>query len=402
VDARASIGPPGEPVEFLPLDGVAGRGCAAVHLPEKGVLFAGPLVAQGRRVPLAGTDTGRWVDALGQLASLGARQVVPGSGSWGGPELPARQRRYLVELRRQVGHHIAQGRALSGLYEQIRIPTSDLVAMPYDNPTREDVEHVYRELTVPFAPFGDHAPSATEEPAHALVLIGDQPHEPGHIEEGLSPAFEAAGVVPHFAVDVRALTADNLSRVRLLVVLRDGLQRPTADARDNVVWMTPAQGAALAAFVESGGGLLALHNALGLYPAESLYLRIMAGRYTGHGPLERFRVEVEDSDHPVTRGVHSYFAADEQHSPICEEVRAHVLLRSRSDDGKSAPAAWVRDQGRGRVCHLAGGHTREALLHPMFQRLLRNAIRWCLRLPVDASADPSTSDGRRGERPAPP
>jgi hypothetical protein len=32
------------------------------------------------------------------------------------------------------------------------------------------------------------------------VLIGDQPHEPGHIEEGLRPVFEATGLVPHFAV----------------------------------------------------------------------------------------------------------------------------------------------------------------------------------------------------------
>jgi type 1 glutamine amidotransferase len=385
---RGSVVGPDAGIEFLPLDEVACRGGAAVYVRGRSVLFAGPLAAHGRRAALDDSDTARWVEKLRQLESLGAQHVVPGSGSWGGPGLLARQRRYLSELRRQVAYQIAQGRPLSGLYEQVRIPTADLVSMPYDNPTREDVEHVYRELTVPFAPFGSDKPSATDDPPHALVLIGDQPHEPGHIEEGLRPAFEAAGVVPHFTVDVRALTAENLARVRLLVILRDGLRRPTAVANDSVAWMTPEQGRALAAFVEAGGGLLGLHNALGLYPADSAYLSIMAGRYTGHGPLERFRVEVADPDHEVTRGVSAYFAADEQHTPICDEGRAHVLLRSGSDDGKSAPAGWVRDQGRGRVCHLAGGHTREALLHPMYQKLLRNAVRWCLRLRGDTDQDP--------------
>ena len=42
------------------------------------------------------------------------------------------------------------------------------------------------------------------------------------------------------------------------------------------------------------------------------------------------------------------------------------------------------EPGRGRLCHLANGHTREALLHPMFQRLLRNAIAWCVRQEADA------------------
>ena len=30
-------------------------------------------------------------------------------------------------------------------------------------------------------------------------------------------------------------------------------------------------------------------------------------------------------------------------------------------------------------CHLANGHTRESLLHPMYQRMMRNAVAWCLR-----------------------
>jgi type 1 glutamine amidotransferase len=187
-------------------------------------------------------------------------------------------------------------------------------------------------------------------------------------------------------VDVRALSAENLSRVGLLVILRDGLQRPTADPKTDYVWMTPEQERAVVRFVEGGGGFLNLHNALGLYPDNGPYLRLSGGRYTGHGPLERFRVEVVDRRHPVTRGVRDYSVADEQHTPV-HDKKVHLLLRSRSDEGLVAHSGWVVEVGRGRVCHLANGHTREALLHPMYQRLMRNGVNWCLRR-EEAGAEP--------------
>ena len=87
---------------------------------------------------------------------------------------------------------------------------------------------------MPIAPFHGRDPTAADPRPHALVLIGDQPHEPGHIEEGLRPVFEATGVVPHFTVDVKALSAENLAKVRLLVILRDGLQRPDRDHRARI------------------------------------------------------------------------------------------------------------------------------------------------------------------------
>jgi type 1 glutamine amidotransferase len=235
-------------------------------------------------------------------------------------------------------------------------------------------------MTVPNAPFCGRPPNDGDPQPHALVLIGDLPHEPGHIEEGLRPVFKDTNVVPHFTVDVRALTAENLSKVQLLIVLRDGLQRPTDDDSTHYVWMTPEQQQAVVDYVEKGGAFLNLHNSMGLYPDDGPYLHLVGGRYIGHGPLERFRVEVADENHPITKGVRGFSVADEQHTPPYDTDKVHLLLRNRSDDGKAVAAAgWVYEPGKGRLCHLANGHTRESLLHPMYQRLLRNAVNWCLR-----------------------
>ena len=310
-----AIGDATVPVDFLPLDGSAGHAGAAVYLRRERVLFAGPLVVHGPRAPLAGTETALWADELGRLQKLEPTHVVPGIGTWGGPELLERQRRFLTEIRRQVGYQIAQGRPRAGLTEQINLSTDCLVWTPYGNPTAADIDHVYTELTVPRAPFNGHDPDSSDGRPHALVLIGDQPHEPGHLEQGLRPVFQATNVVPHFTVDVNALSAKNLAKVQLLVILRDGLQRPGKEASTFFTWMTPEQERAIVSFVEAGGGFLNLHNAMGLYPDHGAYLDLIGGRYIGHGPLERFRVEVADPNHPVTRGVTAFFVADEQHTP---------------------------------------------------------------------------------------
>lgn len=336
-----------------------------------GVLFAGRWVFNGPRAPLNGRNTSEWLRQLEQLEKWQPRVVVPGRGSWGDASLLARQRRFLAEIRRQVAYAITMGRSLDNIEQDVLLPASYYTWMPYDLPLREDIRSVYEELTQP--------PVLQGPRPRALVLIGDRFHEPEHVEEGLRPALVAAGVHPVFTVDVRHLTAENLAQVDLLVILRDGMLWPEGFDKPYRVWMTREQEQAVVQFVEGGKGFLNLHNSMGLYPEDGPYLKLVGGRYIGHGPLERFRVEVVDTQHPITRGVTAWSAADEQHTPPYDEKRVHLLLRNRSDEGQTAAAGWCYEPGKGRLVHLASGHTREALNHPMFQRLLVNSLAWLLR-----------------------
>lgn len=358
--------------QIIPYD----NGRRSIWLPSHGVLFAGPAIVNGPRADVTRHDTAAWLNLLRTFDARKPAKVVPGFGSWGGPALIARQRRFLTELRRQVGYGIALGRPLEAITKEFLLPAAYYTWMPYDLPNAADIKHVYSELTAPRAPFGK---LATDRP-NALVLIGDRFHEPEHLEAGLRPALEASGVMPHFTVDVQALTAANLAKVDLLVILRDGMNWPGGFDKPYVIWMTPEQEKAVVDFVEGGKAFLNLHNSMGLYPKDGPYLKLVGGNYIGHGPLERFMVEIVDKNHPITRGLSDWWAADEQHTPPYDEKKVHLLMRNRSDDGKAVAAAgWAYEPGKGRLAHLASGHTRDALEHPMYQLALRNAIGWLLR-----------------------
>lgn len=379
-------------LRVVSLGHAAGPGDAAAFVEGAGVLFTGEVCSHGPRAALPGGDTERWIRALEETRKLGARTVVPGFGSTGGSEILVRQERFLREVRRQVAYLISQGKTLEDVQAQVRIEPEWLVWMPYDQPQKEDLDHLHRELTVPAAPFGVPAAGLSGPRPRALALIADRFHEPEHLESGLKPVFEGAGVHAWFAFDVRALNRENLKAVDLLVMLRDGALWPEGPEKPMVVWMTPEQEQAVADFVEAGGGFLALHNSTGLYPEGGPYRRLIGGAYQGHGPLERFRVKVTDPRHPITRGVSEYQVADEQHTPAPDRETVRLFLESRSDEGVLGAAGWTCEAGRGRVAYLANGHTREALLHPMVQLLMRNAVRWCLKL---EDGPPGPGGGKR-------
>ena len=76
-----------------------------VHVPQRGVLFAGDLVFQGR-IPYVGqADSRQWIASLGQLLAFEAKVVIPGHG----PESTdpaadlALTRDYLLHLRKTMG-----------------------------------------------------------------------------------------------------------------------------------------------------------------------------------------------------------------------------------------------------------------------------------------------------------
>ena len=64
LDDVTRVGDAADAIDFLPLDDVLMGGGAAVNLAARQVLFTGPLGVNGPRVPLPGSDTALWKEAL--------------------------------------------------------------------------------------------------------------------------------------------------------------------------------------------------------------------------------------------------------------------------------------------------------------------------------------------------
>jgi len=111
---------------------------------------------------------------------------------------------------------------------------------------------------------------------------------------------------------------------------------------DMVPDLEPERRANLQAFVESGGGVVALHHALAGYTGWRWWSEEVVGG--------RYRHEPEDG-HPASSYLHD----------------VDLLVRPR------------RPHPKARVVCIQLGHGREAHLNPTYRRLARNAVLWAGR-----------------------
>ena len=146
-------------------------------------------------------------------------------------------------------------------------------------------------------------------------------------------------------------------------------------ATDQTGWMTDRVQAAFADYVRSGNGLLAIHSGTAEYEQMPV-LRSLLGGVFSHHP-EQCPVTVSPlADHPLTAGSAPFTVKDEHYFMAMQDPRADVFVTTMSEHGEQ-PGGWRRQEGRGRVAVLTPGHNLEVWLHPAFQALLLNCLRWC-------------------------
>jgi type 1 glutamine amidotransferase len=79
-------------------------------------------------------------------------------------------------------------------------------------------------------------------------------------------------------------------------------------------------------------------------------------------------------EHPITAGIEAFTVHDEfyiqTHTP---DVQVHMVA---CDRGAAYPMVWSRTEGRGRVAHIAPGHSQEVWDLEPYQRLLLQTIAW--------------------------
>jgi len=220
-----------------------------------------------------------------------------------------------------------------------------------------------------------------------VLLICDDYWHPGQVPiDGVAPLKEQ-GFQFDVISDAKDFKPEALSEYPVVLMVKSD-QVSQADKSN---WKTEAVQKAFVAYVEGGGGLVAIHSGT-VGSRENAGLEQLIGcRFKGHP--EACPVTVQPvKPHPVTEGVGMFCEKDEHYRLEILSPDVDVLIASYSaaqgtpdkyeeDPGKNTPASiypagYVRTQGKGRVCVLSPGHLLPVWLNPQFQRTLANALRW--------------------------
>lgn len=155
----------------------------------------------------------------------------------------------------------------------------------------------------------------------------------------------------------------------------------------------PKAGEALKAWIKSGKGMVVTHFACGAFndwpPFVEVAGRVYDPKLPPHDPYGKFKVEVRDGNHPITKGLEPFEVTDELYTCLAGETKIRVLATSKSVvDKKDYAMAFVLEYGKGRVFHTPLGHDAQVYHTPGVARLMRRAVAWAAGLPViDIPAD---------------
>jgi phosphoglycerate dehydrogenase-like enzyme/glyoxylase-like metal-dependent hydrolase (beta-lactamase superfamily II) len=132
-------------IEFLHFGHGHTAGDAVAYLPRHKILCTGDACVNGAFNYLGQSDTASWIRALERMQQLDVRMVCPGHGPLAGKDLLEKQKRYFVELRREVKKGLDAGQEEADIIKNLRMPWYKEwtgVEPPGDN-----VKHVHDELT---------------------------------------------------------------------------------------------------------------------------------------------------------------------------------------------------------------------------------------------------------------
>ena len=201
-----------------------------------------------------------------------------------------------------------------------------------------------------------------------LVLCDDKWHPADRVRAGLA-ALGTEEFAFEIVEDARAWSAARMGQFPLVLLTKANHVLAT----DETPWITPEVEAAFVDYVSAGGGLLAVHS--GTIVAELAELRrLLGGTFVHHPP--RCEVTVTPQGyHPIVDDVEPFTLVDEHYFMEIDDLQAHHFLTTTSEHGAQS-GGWLREEGDGRVCVLAPGHTAEVWQHREFLTLIRNGLRW--------------------------
>jgi len=206
-----------------------------------------------------------------------------------------------------------------------------------------------------------------------LVLCDDFWHPARIPREGLR-ALAEAGFSFDWIENARDWSSEHMAQYPVTILTKSNHVSST----EQTEWMTEPVQAAFHDYVCNGNGLLAIHSGTADYAQKPVLRRLLGGVFTHHP--EQCPVTIEPHEgHPLAEGSAAFTMKDEHYFMALDDQEADVFVTTRSAHGEQ-PGGWLRTERNGRVVVLTPGHNLEVWLHPSFQTLLLNSLRWCNKL----------------------
>lgn len=219
--------------------------------------------------------------------------------------------------------------------------------------------------------------AAAEKSDSIRVLIITGVDYPGHHWRETTPVLqEELGKAPQLKVEVLddpyRLDSADLSRFDVLLLHFMNWEKPEPNERAKEK---------LRGFVERGGGLVSIHFACGAFSNWTEYPKLLGKVWDGkntHDPRGPFRVDMVNTNHPITRGLGPSFDTDDElYFCLTGSKPVELLATARSKvTQRDEPMAFVHRYGQGRVFLTPLGHDVKALRAPGTAELLRRACVW--------------------------
>ncbi len=187
-------------VEFLHFGHSHTIGDAVAYLPKHKILCTGDACTNGAYNFMGHSDLASWIRCLEKMQQLDIQMIVPGHGPLAGKELLEKQKRYFVELRREVQKGIEARKSINDIIKDLDFPWyKEWTGV---QPAPDNIRHAYAEATGRVMPwdlvedFGVYeGPSPTKatpgwsKPRRIVVSAGLMP---ARLEElkGIAPEVE--------------------------------------------------------------------------------------------------------------------------------------------------------------------------------------------------------------------
>ena len=203
-----------------------------------------------------------------------------------------------------------------------------------------------------------------------LVLCDDYYH-PAHIARtGLAP-LKARGFEFDWIEHAAGWSAERMRACPAVIFTKMN----HVSAADQQPWVTEEVQDAFLDYVRQGNSLLVIHSGSAGYDDLPALRGLMGGVFTRHPPQCPVTVEPR-AGHHLTSGSASFMVLDEHYFMNLDDNQADVFLMTISEHG-TQPGGWTRGAGAGRVCMLTPGHNVDVWLHPSYQAVVENCLRWC-------------------------